>query len=77
MKIYLEFNNVMTHFVEIIKEPDDGYETAELYSVVIQPSSDEHYYCLCLNPPTYKPVLQECVSHTITSKEIVKDEVKQ
>jgi hypothetical protein len=76
MKIYIEFNNVISHVVEVFREPDDDYESATIEPVKIQPTSEEQYYCLCLNPPSYKPLLQECVAHKVEAKEIVKDEVK-
>jgi hypothetical protein len=79
MKICVEFNNVITHYIEIYKEPDDGHESAELFNIKEEPNESEEYYCICLNPPTYKPVLKHYVSHKMvetTKVEGEKDEVK-
>jgi hypothetical protein len=70
LKIYIEFNNVVTHFVDV----NDEDNLASVYPVKEDPETlNADYYCLCFNPPTYKPELDYCVRHVMT-KEIVKVE---
>lgn len=73
MKIYIEFNNMITHFIETTPETEQDYKSAKLHSVKDGRVPDDiDYYCLCINPPNYIPKLNECVSHTVKAKEIVK-----